>query len=47
MKKLGEQARKDMERMFASKVMLNMWVKVRRGWSDDERALKSLGYQDE
>ena len=47
LKKLGEQARKDMERLFGAKVMLRLWVKVRRGWSDDERALKSLGYQDE
>ena len=29
---------------LGTKVMLNLWVKVKRGWSDDERALKSLGY---
>ena len=28
------------------KVMLSLWVKVKSGWSDDERALKSLGYSD-
>jgi GTP-binding protein Era len=44
---IGRDARKDMETMFDSKVMLNLWVKVKRGWSDDERALKSLGYQHE
>jgi GTP-binding protein Era len=33
-----------METAFASKVMLNLWVKVRSGWADDERALHSLGY---
>jgi len=33
-----------MERALGTKVMLNLWVKVKRGWSDDERALKSLGY---
>ena len=44
LKKIGQEARKDMEQMFDSKVMLNLWVKVKAGWSDDERALKSLGY---
>ncbi|MBB3191071.1 GTPase Era [Halomonas cerina] len=43
-KKIGREARLDMERALGSKVMLNLWVKVKRGWSDDERALKSLGY---
>lgn len=47
LKKIGEQARADMERLFDSKVMLRTWVKVRSGWSDDERALRSLGYMDE
>jgi GTPase len=46
MKKIGQQARLDMETLFDSKVMLNLWVKVRAGWSDDDRALKSLGYND-
>ena len=46
-KKIGEQARADMESLFDSKVMLRTWVKVRSGWSDDERALRSLGYMDE
>jgi GTP-binding protein Era len=45
MKTIGRDARKDIEALFDTKVMLNLWVKVRRGWSDDERALKSLGYQ--
>ncbi len=43
-KKIGREARLEMERAFGAKVMLNLWVKVKRGWSDDERALKSLGY---
>ena len=43
---IGRDARKDMEKLFDSKIMLNLWVKVKRGWSDDERALKSLGYDD-
>ncbi|TWI58790.1 GTP-binding protein Era [Pseudomonas duriflava] len=45
-KRIGQEARKDMETLFDSKVMLNLWVKVRSGWSDDERALRSLGYAD-
>jgi GTP-binding protein Era len=36
-----------MESLLDSKVMLKTWVKVRSGWSDDERALRSLGYTDE
>ncbi len=45
-KNIGQQARIDMETMFGGKVMLNLWVKVKSGWSDDERALRSLGYDD-
>ena len=44
-KTVGRDARLDMERMFDTKVMLNLWVKVKRGWSDNERALQSLGYR--
>lgn len=46
-KLIGKEARLDMEKLFQSKVMLNLWIKVRSGWSDDERALASLGYQDQ
>lgn len=46
LKKIGMDARADMERMFEQKIMLTLWVKVKGGWSDDERALKSLGYSD-
>ncbi|MEO1819545.1 GTPase Era [Pseudomonas sp.] len=45
LKKIGQEARLDMQKLFGSKIMLNLWVKVRRGWSDDERALGSLGYR--
>lgn len=45
-KRIGEDARGDIERMLERKVMLRLWVKVKSGWSDDERALKSLGYDD-
>lgn len=45
-KRIGQDARRDMESLFEHKVMLNLWVKVKSGWSDDERALRSLGYLD-
>ncbi len=45
-KLIGQQARIDMEKLFDVKIMLNLWVKVKSGWSDDERALRSLGYDD-
>ena len=45
LKTIGMDARKDMEKCL-SKIMLTLWVKVKGGWSDDERALKSLGYSD-
>ncbi|MFK4753451.1 GTPase Era [Oceanobacter antarcticus] len=45
-KQIGQDARKDMEILFDCKVMLNLWVKVKTNWSDDERALRSLGYDD-
>ena len=46
LKLIGQEARLDMEKMFERKVMLKLWVKVKSGWSDDERALRSLGYSD-
>jgi len=47
LKKVGSQARIDMENMFGAKVFLEIWVKVKEGWADDEQMLKSLGYTDE
>lgn len=44
MKRVASDARKDMEALFGGKVWLETWVKVRSGWADDERALRSLGY---
>ena len=44
LKKVGELARLDIEALLGHKVFLRLWVKVREGWSDDERALRSLGY---
>ena len=46
-KTIGIEARKDMERLFDAQVHLELWVKVKAGWADDERALRSLGYIDE
>ena len=47
LKKVGIQAREDMQKLFDTRVHLELWVKVKEGWSDDERALQSLGYTDE
>ena len=46
LKQIGSAARADMELAFDGKVMLNLWVKVKGGWADDDRALQSLGYLD-
>lgn len=46
LKKIGIAARKDMENLLDRPVHLKLWVKVKGGWSDDARALKSLGYID-
>ncbi|MCL4471601.1 MAG: GTPase Era [Sulfuricella sp.] len=45
LKEIGTQARLDMEKLFDGKVYLEVWVKVKGGWADDERAVKSLGYE--
>lgn len=44
LKQISTEARQDMEKLFGSKVYLETWVKVKSGWADNERALKSLGY---
>ncbi|MBK8507849.1 MAG: GTPase Era [Candidatus Competibacteraceae bacterium] len=46
LREAGRQAREALERLLDRKVFLETWVKVREGWSDDERALQSLGYND-
>jgi len=45
LKRISTDARKDMEKLFGGKVWLETWIKVKTGWADDERALKSLGYE--
>ena len=47
LREVGQQARIEIEKMLDSKVNLKLWVKVKEGWADDERALKSLGYSDD
>ena len=47
LKKIGTSAREDMEKLFDCRVYLKLWVKVKEGWTNDERALKSLIYKDE
>lgn len=44
LKQIGIEARKDIENLCGTRVMLELWVKVKSGWSDDDRALQSLGY---
>ncbi|HEB78425.1 MAG TPA: GTPase Era [Methylothermaceae bacterium] len=46
LKKVGQQARLELEEFLGRHVYLNLWVKVKKGWSDDERLLRQLGYAD-
>lgn len=46
LKSIGTAARQDISKMVDSKVYINLWVKVREGWSNDERALRGLGYSE-
>ena len=47
LRKIGTEARQDIERMMGAKVMLQLWVKVREGWRDRASDLRTLGYTDE
>lgn len=44
-KRIASEARQDLERMFDCKVYLEVWVKVKSGWSDNEQRLQSYGYE--
>ncbi len=44
LKRISTEARKDMERLYGGKVFLQVWVKVRKQWTEDERMLRELGY---
>ncbi|MEY2699669.1 MAG: GTP-binding protein Era [Pseudomonadota bacterium] len=46
LKRVGEEARHDLEQLLERKVFINLWVKVKDGWSDNERTLQGLGYHD-
>ncbi|MDP3010840.1 MAG: GTPase Era [Methylococcales bacterium] len=46
LKSVGTEARLDIEKLIGQKVYLQLWVKVKKGWSDSERALQSLGFND-
>ncbi len=45
LKRIGTDARKDMETTFGNKVYLELWVRVKKGWADDEAMVKQYGYQ--
>ena len=45
LKRIGSESRQDLERLWDAKVFLELWVKVRSGWADDEAHLRSYGYE--
>jgi GTP-binding protein Era len=45
LKLIATEARRDMEKLFGGKVYLQVWVKIKHGWADDERTLKNLGFE--
>ena len=46
LKRVGTDARIDLKEIFDQKIFLELWVKVKDGWADDERALRSLGFDE-
>lgn len=46
LKKIGSLARADIEHLIGSRVYLQLWVKIREGWADDEKSLAAFGYSD-
>ena len=46
LKKIGSLARSDIERLLDTQVYLQLWVKIREGWADDEKSLAAFGYSD-
>ena len=46
LKRISTEARKDMEALFGGTVFLEVWVKTRSGWADDQAAVRAFGYED-
>jgi GTP-binding protein Era len=46
LKEIGRRAREDMENLFGTRVFLELWVKVKEDWRNEERLLKNFGYQE-
>ena len=45
LKRIGTEARTELERLWGGKVFLELWVKVRSGWADDDARVRSFGYE--
>jgi len=45
LKRIGTEARQELEKLMGAKVFLELWVKVRSGWADDEARVRSFGYE--
>jgi len=45
LKRIGSEARQELEKLLGAKVFLELWVKVRSGWADDEARVRSFGYE--
>ena len=46
LKRISSEARLEMQRLFGAPVFLEVWVKTRSGWADDQRAVRAFGYED-
>jgi GTP-binding protein Era len=45
LKRIGTEARQELEKLWDCKVFLELWVKVRSGWADDDARVRSFGYE--
>ena len=45
LKRIGSEARQELEKLWDCKVFLQLWVKVRSGWADNEARVRSFGYE--
>jgi GTP-binding protein Era len=46
LKRISTEARQDMQTLFGGPVFLEVWVKTRSGWADDQAAVRAFGYED-